>query len=223
MSKTISLFTLSIFITFISQAYSHSGGTNSDGCHKNHKTGGYHCHNSGSYRQPNASTSSQNNYNYIKQDGTIYKDFKDNGKYPLSSRRWYTTSEGGASHIFINISANTLKNGYCNKGAIASSYTAGTPPSASARVMFLKCFDYNNTKEMKRMVFIETKKLHFLEVGRCSGGSFLQTLFKNNCSNSYLRTPSLWNTLRSVGDGITQDECETLINIFNKHNWDNMC
>ena len=24
---------------------SHSGGTNSDGCHKNHKTGDYHCHN----------------------------------------------------------------------------------------------------------------------------------------------------------------------------------
>ena len=24
---------------------SHSGGTNSDGCHNNHKTGDYHCHN----------------------------------------------------------------------------------------------------------------------------------------------------------------------------------
>jgi len=23
---------------------SHSGGTNDDGCHNNHKTGGYHCH-----------------------------------------------------------------------------------------------------------------------------------------------------------------------------------
>jgi hypothetical protein len=23
---------------------SHSGGTNSDGCHTNHKTGNYHCH-----------------------------------------------------------------------------------------------------------------------------------------------------------------------------------
>ena len=26
-------------------ALAHSGGTNSDGCHHNHKTGGYHCHN----------------------------------------------------------------------------------------------------------------------------------------------------------------------------------
>jgi hypothetical protein len=25
-------------------ALAHSGGTNSDGCHKNHKTGDYHCH-----------------------------------------------------------------------------------------------------------------------------------------------------------------------------------
>ena len=26
-------------------AQAHSGGTNSSGCHHNHKTGGYHCHN----------------------------------------------------------------------------------------------------------------------------------------------------------------------------------
>lgn len=25
-------------------ALAHSGGTNSQGCHKNHKTGDYHCH-----------------------------------------------------------------------------------------------------------------------------------------------------------------------------------
>ncbi len=27
-----------------SQEYQHSGGTDANGCHKNHKTGGYHCH-----------------------------------------------------------------------------------------------------------------------------------------------------------------------------------
>ncbi len=33
--------------------YSHSGRTNSSGCHNNRKTGDYHCHNSGSsYRKP---------------------------------------------------------------------------------------------------------------------------------------------------------------------------
>jgi len=27
-----------------STALAHSGGTNAQGCHTNHKTGGYHCH-----------------------------------------------------------------------------------------------------------------------------------------------------------------------------------
>jgi hypothetical protein len=25
-------------------AYAHSGGTDSNGCHRDHATGGYHCH-----------------------------------------------------------------------------------------------------------------------------------------------------------------------------------
>jgi len=29
---------------FGSVAFAHSGGTNSEGCHTNHKTGNYHCH-----------------------------------------------------------------------------------------------------------------------------------------------------------------------------------
>jgi hypothetical protein len=28
------------------QAFSHSGGTDSSGCHNDHKNGGYHCHKS---------------------------------------------------------------------------------------------------------------------------------------------------------------------------------
>ena len=28
----------------VEPAFSHSGGTNSSGCHTNHKTGDYHCH-----------------------------------------------------------------------------------------------------------------------------------------------------------------------------------
>jgi hypothetical protein len=27
-----------------SLAFAHSGGTDSNGCHKDHKTGGWHCH-----------------------------------------------------------------------------------------------------------------------------------------------------------------------------------
>ncbi|MEE3649443.1 MULTISPECIES: YHYH domain-containing protein [unclassified Brenneria] len=28
-----------------SSAFAHSGGTDANGCHTNHKTGDYHCHN----------------------------------------------------------------------------------------------------------------------------------------------------------------------------------
>lgn len=38
------IFTLLMTFSFISGVAAHSGGTNSEGCHKNHKTGGYHCH-----------------------------------------------------------------------------------------------------------------------------------------------------------------------------------
>ncbi|WP_371747979.1 YHYH domain-containing protein [Hahella aquimaris] len=30
---------------FAGFAYAHSGGTDSNGCHHDHKKGGYHCHN----------------------------------------------------------------------------------------------------------------------------------------------------------------------------------
>lgn len=34
-----------LFITALSfAAFAHSGGTNSQGCHTDHKTGVYHCH-----------------------------------------------------------------------------------------------------------------------------------------------------------------------------------
>tara|TARA_B110000971_G_scaffold146752_1_gene149856 strand:+ start:55 stop:186 length:132 start_codon:yes stop_codon:yes gene_type:complete len=36
---------LFVFVTIASGfAFAHSGGTDSSGCHHNHKTGGYHCH-----------------------------------------------------------------------------------------------------------------------------------------------------------------------------------
>ena len=42
------LIVLSMFLFLlvsVEPAFSHSGGTNSAGCHTNHQTGGYHCHN----------------------------------------------------------------------------------------------------------------------------------------------------------------------------------
>ena len=41
--KKILLITLAIVGT-ATAAFAHSGGTNSQNCHNNHKTGGYHCH-----------------------------------------------------------------------------------------------------------------------------------------------------------------------------------
>ena len=43
----------------IYNAGSHSGGTNSAGCHTNHKTGGYHCH------TPKASVPNQVTYCHV--------------------------------------------------------------------------------------------------------------------------------------------------------------
>ncbi len=34
-----------LFVVLVSvNVAAHSGGTNKEGCHKNHKTGDYHCH-----------------------------------------------------------------------------------------------------------------------------------------------------------------------------------
>ncbi|WP_443088708.1 YHYH domain-containing protein [Vibrio sp. SCSIO 43137] len=41
--KKIALVLL-VCIGFAAGVSAHSGGTNSAGCHKNHKTGDYHCH-----------------------------------------------------------------------------------------------------------------------------------------------------------------------------------
>ena len=54
MTKYVTLKSKFIHATFIvafafsNNAYSHSGGTNSDGCHNDNINGGYHCHNSNS-------------------------------------------------------------------------------------------------------------------------------------------------------------------------------
>lgn len=47
-----SILCLIILSFYYSESFAHSGRTNSDGCHNNRKTGGYHCHNSGYKRKP---------------------------------------------------------------------------------------------------------------------------------------------------------------------------
>jgi len=41
----IALFILASATLSIADSFAHSGGTNANGCHTNHKTGNYHCHN----------------------------------------------------------------------------------------------------------------------------------------------------------------------------------
>lgn len=36
--------TIIALLAFSASAWAHSGGTNAQGCHMNHKTGDYHCH-----------------------------------------------------------------------------------------------------------------------------------------------------------------------------------
>ncbi|MCT7646840.1 YHYH domain-containing protein [Aliarcobacter butzleri] len=33
-----------LILGFTSSLFAHSGGTNAQGCHTDHRTGGYHCH-----------------------------------------------------------------------------------------------------------------------------------------------------------------------------------
>lgn len=42
MMKTFALTIL--LLMFAGLAHAHSGGTNSQGCHTDHRTGNYHCH-----------------------------------------------------------------------------------------------------------------------------------------------------------------------------------
>ncbi len=45
MKKNFPLVILIMILSVPGIALAHSGGTNSSGCHTNHKTGDYHCHN----------------------------------------------------------------------------------------------------------------------------------------------------------------------------------
>lgn len=45
MKKFISIALIALSVGLSAQVFAHSGGTNSEGCHTNKKTGDYHCHN----------------------------------------------------------------------------------------------------------------------------------------------------------------------------------
>ncbi|MCY4497252.1 MAG: YHYH domain-containing protein [Rhodospirillaceae bacterium] len=43
--KYLTLLSFLLLAVPLAGAFAHSGGTNAAGCHTNHRTGGYHCHN----------------------------------------------------------------------------------------------------------------------------------------------------------------------------------
>ncbi|AZO55668.1 YHYH domain-containing protein [Mesorhizobium sp. M8A.F.Ca.ET.057.01.1.1] len=44
MKTTIATVMAALIFAFANNASAHSGGTDANGCHMNHKTGVYHCH-----------------------------------------------------------------------------------------------------------------------------------------------------------------------------------
>lgn len=45
MKKIFTILLVALSVGVSAQIFAHSGGTNSEGCHTNKKTGEYHCHN----------------------------------------------------------------------------------------------------------------------------------------------------------------------------------
>ena len=78
-----------IFIMQSFNAYSHSGRTNSEGCHNVKKTGGYHCHGSGSSPKinKNSNDSNQNDTSEI-----VLRKFKN--RYCYDGDTCYVTING---------------------------------------------------------------------------------------------------------------------------------
>ncbi|WP_437612862.1 YHYH domain-containing protein [Erwinia sp. V71] len=51
MRKIASMLLVLLAFSVAPPSFAHSGGTDSSGCHTNHKTGDYHCHNRNNIEQ----------------------------------------------------------------------------------------------------------------------------------------------------------------------------
>ena len=95
---------LSIFlICTLQEASAHSGRTNSDGCHNNRSTGGYHCHNPKSTFSPGSSRGGQNFLNKSLSEDQ-YNDALANKVNALrETQHNYTTAQGERSFIRVDL------------------------------------------------------------------------------------------------------------------------
>ena len=78
MPHSLLIFVLSLIFTH--QAVSHGGGLNSEGCHNEKKTGGYHCHRATSYKttspkQSDTKSYDREDYNYRSYRATTSVGF----------------------------------------------------------------------------------------------------------------------------------------------------
>ena len=68
---------MSIFLIILAlgwEGHTHSGRTNSSGCHNNRKTGGYHCHNGGSRVSSQNNSYTQKRSYQVKQSSNKKED-----------------------------------------------------------------------------------------------------------------------------------------------------
>ena len=99
-----------VFLVFIilisSQAFSHGGGLNKDGCHNDRKKGEYHCHNS----------SGQKNSNNVPKQSA-----KTNEREKIFNRS-FARYLGGKTEVRLNYKTKNNENGYVLIDIITNDY-----------------------------------------------------------------------------------------------------
>lgn len=70
-----------IYLFSLNHLFAHSGRTNSEGCHNNRKTGGYHCHGGGSYKKKNRNTKNIIPKSNLNKSSNSYPSSSNGTKY----------------------------------------------------------------------------------------------------------------------------------------------
>ena len=98
---TINMLLLFCFMLIQSQAFSHGGGLNKEGCHNDRKNGGYHCHRSkgtqNNSKAPNQSSSNATNESSLNAAFAKYL----NGETEV--RLNYTTRDNVDGYVLVDI------------------------------------------------------------------------------------------------------------------------
>ena len=109
--RVITLFT--ILVTLSTSAWAHGGGLNSMGCHKNNKTGDYHCHRGGNSSKSNLKSSG------IKLNEDYYNMWLANklgGRTEVSFN--YNYNLKGSSPLVASVRVDVVTNEYVIEGGL---------------------------------------------------------------------------------------------------------